>query len=127
MLINNYFKTFYLSSKLAERLFQVVFNTRELLQKKSTSSEQMKITKKFQDYIKSLDKGIDTKYEIFSDYYIHAAGMSLNSSLLKDLNTTCDNGGMFINNPYFHLNYLEYLLQLFKVKSKLSILLSLLI
>jgi len=35
------------------------------------------------------------------------------------MSKTCDYGTMFIYNPYFHLNYLEYLLQLFKVSLQL--------
>lgn len=102
------------STKLAQRLFQIVFNTQRFLQLKENN--QFNLTKKFQELILSNANETDeeTKYDILIDYYVEAIRLTLNSALLQDINKS-ENGTLFINNCIYHLSFSEYLLQLFKV------------
>lgn len=99
------------SPNLAGRLFQIVFNTRELFENLS----QSKLANKIREIISAVGNEMVSKYDIFSDFYIKATKMSLNSPLLKNTNTICQNGAILIKNVSFHLSFLEYLQQLFNV------------
>lgn len=101
------------SQKLAEKLFQIIFCTRKIFEEIYSKPDQNSLTKQFLEILSPDGKENDLNYEIFSDYYIRTAKIALNSPLLKDMNNASTYGEMLINEPYFRLSYLEYLLQLF--------------
>jgi hypothetical protein len=107
------------SNILAELLFQIVFNTKNYLDKKEEQNkiEQLSLKKKFNEFIlKSGEHNDDdSKYDIFIEFYKETAKFSLNSSLMLDLSKTSENGSFFIHNCDFHLKFLEYSIQLIKV------------
>lgn len=122
------------SDKLSNKLFQIVFNTRKFIEKKSDSNglnemqsiNHLELTKKFNDLILSdkykrgssakINQIVEDQYNLFMDNYFKMAELI---AIIPMENSNDDPKGAhkFIQNSSLYSNYFRYLNILLKVSS----------